>query len=162
MKKRAKTPRRRRLSDSERYRMMSSFRKTGSASTEKALALAFRRARVTGWRRHVALPGRPDFVFRTSRVVVFADGCFWHGCPHHCRMPSRNQSYWQGKVKRNRARDRAVAKLLLVSGWRVVRVWEHELASNIDRFAMRISILINANGRGRRSALRRPSLEKQR
>jgi len=67
-----------------------------------------------------------DVVFPRLRVVVFVDGCFWHGCPEHCRVPERNSVYWQAKINRNRRRDAAVTVALNDSGWRVIRTWEHE------------------------------------
>jgi DNA mismatch endonuclease (patch repair protein) len=71
--------------------------------------------------------GRPDLVFRSRRVAVFVDSCFWHGCQRHLRMPTRNVLYWQQKIRRNRARDRAVKRSLEAQGWKVLRLWEHQL-----------------------------------
>lgn len=85
-----------------------------------------------------ALPGKPDIVFVRARVAVFVDGCFWHGCPRHCRMPSSNTDYWEAKIERNTARDQRVAKALRSQGWRVIRVWEHDVKSRLDRCADRI------------------------
>ncbi len=73
------------------------------------------------------LPGRPDFVFAAERVAIFVDGCFWHKCPHHCRVPQNNVDYWVPKLDRNVRRDRRVRRLLRVSGWTVLRFWEHDL-----------------------------------
>lgn len=69
---------------------------------------------------------KADVVFTRQRVAVFVDGCFWHGCPNHCRMPARNRAYWTAKIGRNRERDERVSSALIDAGWRVVRVWEHE------------------------------------
>lgn len=71
--------------------------------------------------------GRPDFSFVGERVAVFVDGCFWHGCPLHANMPGSNKDFWVEKLARNRARDAIVTKTLRRMGWRVVRVWEHEM-----------------------------------
>ena len=90
------------------------------------------------------LPGRPDIVFVRARVVVFVDGCFWHGCPAHCRMPSSNQSYWGAKIDRNMARDRRVARELRSLGWRVVRVWEHDVNKRLERCADRVERAVRA------------------
>jgi DNA mismatch endonuclease (patch repair protein) len=70
---------------------------------------------------------RPDIVFTKQRVAVFVDGCFWHGCPEHGHIPTRNVSYWLPKLNRNRARDAEVDELLGEAGWCVTRIWEHEL-----------------------------------
>ena len=77
----------------------------------------------------VDLPGgrvRPDVVFTRQRLAVFVDFCFWHLCPQHGRLPKTNQWYWEPKLFRNVARDRANDDLLTDSGWSVIRVWEHE------------------------------------
>ncbi len=69
---------------------------------------------------------KPDVAFTRSRVAVFVDGCFWHGCPEHGRTPQTNQDYWIPKLAANEARDARVDTALRAAGWRVVRVWEHE------------------------------------
>src|SRR5690349_13448290 len=75
------------------------------------------------------LLGKPDVVFVQERVIVFLDSCFWHGCPKHLRMPATNIEYWQNKIEKNKSRDRFQRRELKKQGWRVVRVWEHELKS---------------------------------
>lgn len=69
---------------------------------------------------------RADIVFSRQRIAVFVDGCFWHGCPDHCRVPKRNRPYWIAKIERNRVRDERIRKSLATAGWRVVQIWEHE------------------------------------
>lgn len=70
---------------------------------------------------------RPDIVFTRHRIAVFVDGCFWHLCPQHGRVPGgANSSYWAGKFARNRARDEEDTAALLNENWLVIRVWEHE------------------------------------
>jgi DNA mismatch endonuclease, patch repair protein len=88
----------------------------------------FRRHGFSGWRRHQPIFGRPDFIFRKARVAVFVDGCFWHGCPKHSNMPANNRAFWKRKLTANRVRDRLVSKMLRRQGWRVVRIWEHDLS----------------------------------
>ena len=70
---------------------------------------------------------RPDFVFPKQRVAVFVDGCFWHGCPKHATQPKNNRAFWRKKLAGNQARDQLVNRMLRQAGWRVVRIWEHEL-----------------------------------
>lgn len=69
---------------------------------------------------------RPDIVFTARKVAVFVDGCFWHVCPEHGRRPTTNEWYWTPKLQRNIQRDQLANEALRDSGWRVVRVWEHE------------------------------------
>jgi DNA mismatch endonuclease (patch repair protein) len=134
----------------KRSEVMSRIRSKGNESTEMMMISVFRRHGVTGWRRGQALPGKPDFTFRKERLCVFADGCFWHGCPKCYREPGSNNAYWAAKVERNRARDKRVARELRREGWRVLRVWEHELAGK------RLAALL---GRLRRAGLSPKALE---
>ncbi len=67
-----------------------------------------------------------DLVFTRARVVVFLDGCFWHGCPEHHTVARTNSGYWADKVRTNRERDARTNRLLEDAGWCIVRVWEHE------------------------------------
>jgi DNA mismatch endonuclease, patch repair protein len=69
---------------------------------------------------------RPDIAFTARRVAVFVDGCFWHCCPQHGTQPANNTWYWEPKLARNVARDRAADAALCAAGWSVVRIWEHE------------------------------------
>lgn len=69
---------------------------------------------------------RPDVAFTKARVAVFVDGCYWHGCPDHGRVPSVNSSYWGPKLARNAERDRLQAEALEAIGWRILRFWEHD------------------------------------
>lgn len=111
--------------------VMRRIRSSGNSSTENRLIGIFRSHHITGWRRNQNLLGRPDFVFAARRLCVFVDGCFWHGCPKCYRRPTSRQAYWDEKIARNRKRDRLVVRGLKKQGWRVVRIWEHELAENI-------------------------------
>ncbi|MDD9382342.1 very short patch repair endonuclease [Streptomyces sp. ZAF1911] len=67
-----------------------------------------------------------DLVFRPTKVAVFIDGCYWHGCPEHYVSPKTNPGYWSEKVARNIARDRNTDHQLTEAGWLVLRFWEHE------------------------------------
>lgn len=73
------------------------------------------------------LPGTPDILFRSAHLAVFVDGCFWHGCRKCGHIPATNSAYWAEKINRNRARDRRVTAQLRQRGFRVIRIWEHQL-----------------------------------
>lgn len=77
------------------------------------------------------LPGTPDIVFPRWRVAVFVHGCFWHRCPH-CAVGSKevrsNLGYWLPKLERNEARDARAQAELTAQGWRVLTVWECQVA----------------------------------
>ena len=69
---------------------------------------------------------KSDVVFTRERVVVYVDGCFWHGCPEHGTIPKQNREWWLDKLATNRRRDADTDAALAADGWRVLRVWEHE------------------------------------
>lgn len=126
---------------------MQAVRGRGNRSTELRLLDLLRVNRLSGWRRHLALPGRPDFVWRAEKVAVFVDGCFWHGCPVCARArPATNRAFWTDKIETNRKRDRRVSRELRSRGWTVIRVWEHSLKQP-GRVLARIAKAVDAAGR---------------
>lgn len=121
----------------KRSDVMARIRGTGNKATELALIRLFHDQGITGWRRRQAVFGRPDFVFRKRRIAVFVDGCFWHGCPKHARIPGTNRQFWVRKLEANRLRDKLVNRTLRAAGWRVVRIWEHDLTRKNQGKALR-------------------------
>jgi DNA mismatch endonuclease, patch repair protein len=113
---------------SKRSEVMARIRGLRNGSTELRLITIFRSHRVTGWRRKALVFGKPDFIFPKLKLAVFVDGCFWHACPIHATKPKQNAEFWRAKIARNQARDRLVTRTLRAQGWRVMRIWEHELA----------------------------------
>lgn len=81
------------------------------------------------FRRHIrTLPGSPDIVFPKEKVAVFVDGDFWHGW----RLPAwehKLSKFWRDKLRANRARDQRNFRRLRADGWKVIRIWQHELKS---------------------------------
>jgi len=74
-----------------------------------------------------AMPGRPDFLIPRLNLVIFVDGCFYHGCPKHGRIPKTNRSYWKPKLAKNRKRDLSNRRKLRRMGYFVWKFWEHDL-----------------------------------
>jgi len=138
------------FSKAKRSAVMSRIKSRGNKDTELVLAKLLRANQITGWRRHVQIRGRavllrgpnfkptrqrhpkifsvrPDFVFRSARLALFVDGCFWHGCPRHATKPKTNCAFWNKKLAGNRARDLRVNRTLRRAGWKVIRIWECQL-----------------------------------
>jgi len=122
----------------KRSAVMSRIRGRGNKETEIALMKLLRRHHVTGWRRNQNVFGRPDFAFRRNRLALFVDGCFWHGCPKHCKIPAGNRAFWKKKFAANKARDRRVNRELRKMGWHVMRIWEHDLTKRGEACVRRI------------------------
>ena len=78
-------------------------------------------------RRGIRFLGQPDLIFLRKRLIIFVDGCFWHGC-HDCHdFVADCSQFWQDKIRGNAERDRRITLTLRRQGWKVVRVWEHDL-----------------------------------
>jgi len=115
-----------------RSAVMSRIRSRDNCRTELRLVSLFRRNQITGWRRQIEVTGKPDFGFRRLKVAVFVDGCFWHR-HKNCRwayVPKTRQSYWRRKFRANVVRDKSVNLQLRKAGWKVIRIWECELATD--------------------------------
>jgi DNA mismatch endonuclease (patch repair protein) len=121
----------------KRSEVMSRIRGRGNKNTELALVKLFRRHKITGWRRHPKIFGKPDFVFPKFKLAVFVDGCFWHGCPKHATKAATNRAFWKNKFARNQARDRIVNRTLRRLGWTVLRIWQHELSRKNETCSFR-------------------------
>jgi DNA mismatch endonuclease (patch repair protein) len=105
---------------------------------EMSLRRALWAAGARGYRCHRrTLPGRPDVAFGRSRLAVFVDGAFWHGHPDKY-WQGRSGPYWDAKIARNQERDRRVDAELNDMGWRVMRLWDFEVAEDPSGAAERV------------------------
>lgn len=108
-------------------------------TTERRLRALLTQAGVSGWRvRPANVAGAPDFAFLADHVLIFVDGCFWHGCPRCGREPKTNSRYWTAKIVRNRSRDRRVRRFLRSRGYTVLRIWECDLRGQPAKCVARI------------------------
>ena len=78
------------------------------------------------------ITGKPDIIFRRKKLAIFIDSDFWHGHPRYGHIPKTNTEYWKKKIENNKKRDKKVNKELREKGWKVIRIWEHEIKRNID------------------------------
>ena len=99
----------------------------GKNTTPERYIRALLKASRVKFRQHDrALPGCPDFIFAKERVAVFVDGDFWHGWRFQIwrhKLPD----FWRDKISGNRERDQKNYGKLRRLGWKVVRIWEHQL-----------------------------------
>ncbi|MED3882811.1 very short patch repair endonuclease [Priestia megaterium] len=79
------------------------------------------------------LLGKPDIAIKKYKIVIFIDSCFWHVCPIHGNKPKSNQDYWINKLNRNKERDQEVTEYYKKAGWRILRVWEHEIKQDFEK-----------------------------
>ncbi len=123
---------RRRMADvftpAKRSDVMSRIRSSGT-KPEKLVYTILRDILGYRWRidrNRADLPGKPDFVVPTLWLIVFVDGCFFHQCSKHGRIPDSNRAYWEPKLRRNVRRDASNRRKLRSAGYTVVRIWEHD------------------------------------
>ncbi len=132
--------------DDQRRRVMRAVKATNTGPELCVRRIAHRLGR--RYRLHRKdLPGAPDLVFARDRRVIFVHGCFWHGhdCKRGARTPKTNRAYWEAKIARNVARDRASLAALADSGWRTLVIWECE-TKNIPFLERCIACFLNIPG----------------
>lgn len=130
------------FSTEKRSEVMKAIKSKNTKSTELKMIEIFKELHIKGWRRTYPLIGNPDFVFPKKRIVVFVDGCFWHG--HDCRnvTPSANAEFWNTKRNYNKKHDEIVTETLIKKNWTVIRIWECELKKkNREKLLEKINIL---------------------
>src|SRR5690554_229053 len=111
--------------------MMASIGKVNTAPEVK-LRRALWAAGFRGYRLHRRdLPGTPDLAWIGKKIAVFVDGAFWHGHPS-AFTPGKSGQFWDEKIRQNIARDERVDAELLESGWTVIRLWDFEVAKDLD------------------------------
>lgn len=133
------------FSPKQRSQLMSRIRGRANVSTELKVVGILRASGITGWRRHLPLPGRPDFTFPNERVCIFVHGCFWHDCPRCSKRSSTRPEFWRKKIETNRCRDRRVARELKSRGYKVITVWECSLRRKTPRQAAKRLLRFLAN-----------------
>ena len=127
----------------KRSAVMKAVKSRNTKTTEIKMMEIFKELHIIGWRRTYPLIGKPYFVFPKKRIVIFVDGCFWHG--HDCRnvTPSDNAEFWEAKRLYNKKHDEEVTQTLVQKNWTVIRVWECELKKkNRELLLEKISMLL--------------------
>lgn len=92
------------------------------------------------------MPGRPDIVIPNLNLAIFLDGCFFHLCPKHGRIPDSNRDYWEPKLLGNVRRDARSRRALRRMGFAVWRFWEHDFAS-LSSTERSVAVLASRFGR---------------
>ena len=125
-----------RLTPEQRSRLMSKVRQKGT-DIELSVSRALRQ-RGFHFRKNVReLAGSPDLVFTRERLAVFIDGDFWHGFRYPC-WRHKIQPFWREKIEANRRRDQRNFRSLRRDGWRVMRIWQHQIETDIIGCVTRI------------------------
>jgi DNA mismatch endonuclease (patch repair protein) len=106
---------------------------------EKAIKKSLRASGIR-YRSHASeLPGTPDIILPGSKVVVFINGCFWHGhtgC-RRSKLPTTNVKFWKLKITKNVKRDRIARQKLRAMGWSVRVYWT---CSEMETFVRKLAV----------------------
>jgi len=132
------------LKPEDRRKTMKAVKGKGT-KLEKRLCAMLAGMGIGGWKKNVQnIAGKPDVAFPNQKIAIFVDGCFWHGCPHcHRKLPTTNRKYWKKKIDRNIELAKSYNRQLKDDGWKVIRIWEHEVISDTTRFKSRLKELRN-------------------
>lgn len=124
-----------------RSELMQRIKSTGNKSTEGRFRSALIKTGVHGFTVQPETPGHPDLAFIAEKVAIFLDGCFWHGCSEHFNEPKTNRRQWVKKIKANKIRDAHNVAALAAEGWKVFRIWEHDIkdADELKNIALRVA-----------------------
>ena len=124
--------------------------KKSDTKPEILLRVALQEKGLRFYRNRCELPGVPDLVFWSAKLVVFVDGDFWHGKSWSKRKAKlrrgHNSEYWINKIERNMSRDLAWNRKLRAAGWAVLRIWESDIHKNIESVLSRIEIVLAQRG----------------
>jgi DNA mismatch endonuclease (patch repair protein) len=88
------------------------------------------------------LPGKPDIAFISQKIAIFADGDFWHGYTFQKIKGRLPRKYWHAKIKGNIERDKKTNRTLKRNGWKVIRIWDHDIRKNPDKVLKKITAAV--------------------
>jgi len=124
------------LTKKQRSYCMSRIRSKWTAQEKKIHS--YLKANKIKHRMHPKLAGHPDILLTDSNTAVFLHGCFWHKCPKCYKEPKSRREYWLPKIKNNVKRDQKNAKILKSKGFKVIKIWEHEVKKEFDKVLRKI------------------------
>jgi DNA mismatch endonuclease (patch repair protein) len=120
-----------------RSRMMAAV-KSKNTALERLAFSALRKAGFRFQKHYRRVPGSPDIAFPRKKIAIFIDGDFWHGFHYPKWRHKIDSAFWRDKIETNIRRDKRNFAKLRRSGWRVMRVWEHQLKRQPEETLERI------------------------
>jgi len=116
---------------------MSNIRSKNTA-VEKVIFSALRRKGVYFQKHYKKALGNPDIALPKKKIAVFIDGDFWHGYQFSKFKKRLPRKYWLKKIEDNIKRDRRNRAKLKREGWKVLRIWEHEIQKNPEKAIQKV------------------------
>lgn len=124
------------MSPAKRSRVMSRIR-SKNTTPERYLAKLIAASGLKFKRHDRRLAGCPDFTFPEAKLAVFVEGDFWHGWRFSV-WRQKLTPFWRAKISSNRARDLKNFRHLRRQGWLVLRIWEHQVETDVSSCIRRI------------------------
>lgn len=135
------------ITKKKRSSLMSKIRSKNTKFEDDFISL-LRKFTRKKFKTHVTnIKGKPDIVFDKSKVCIFLDSDFWHGWQYPRWKHLLKNDFWRDKIERNRARDKKTTFFLKRQGWRVIRIWEHQMKSNTNQCVIKIVDRLNSTSK---------------
>lgn len=125
-----------------RSRIMAAIPSTNT-SPERVVFREIRKQNIHFQRHYKKALGTPDLAVPSRKIAVFIDGDFWHGFRYPAWKGRLRNGFWRKKIERNRRRDKLYHGKLRKMGWKVLRVWEHQLKDDFKRTIDKISFFLD-------------------
>jgi len=122
----------------KRSEIMSHIR-ASNTGIEKKVYSYLRREGIYFQKHYPRAPGRPDIALPARKVAVFINGDFWHGYGFAGWKKRIPKTYWYEKIRKNIARDRQNYRRLRLQGWRLMKIWEHEIEKEPEQTFKKIA-----------------------
>ncbi len=106
---------------------------------EKTVFAFLRKEKIYFQKHYDKISGKPDVAQPKKKKAVFIDGDFWHGYKFSQWRRRIPKLYWREKIANNIARDERNRRSLKRKGWRVLRVWGHEILRTPEKSLSKIA-----------------------
>src|SRR5882762_10884610 len=114
------------VSPKVRSKMMAAV-KSKNTSLERFVFAQLRKKGISFTTHYSRLPGKPDVALPSRKMAIFIDGDFWHGFRYPVWKGKIKSKFWRDKIETNRRRDSRNFRKLRRLGWKVLRIWGHEI-----------------------------------
>ena len=127
------------LSSSSRSRLMTKIVSKGTKFERDFIKLLRKTVKKNPKTNVPNIRGKPDIVFVKKRVIVFLDSDFWHGWQYPRWKHLLKNDFWKTKIRKNRERDSLISRFLKRNGWKVIRIWEHQIKEDPKKTIAKIA-----------------------
>lgn len=105
---------------------------------EKTVFVFLRKHRIYFQQHYDRIPGKPDIALPSKKIAVFINGDFWHGYKFAAWKNRLPQDYWVKKIETNIKRDQKNYRFLKRNGWKILKVWGHDVAKRPEKTCNKI------------------------